>query len=133
MNAVQVKERSLSDLQVELRAGRLNASQVTAAYLARIDSVDRAGPRLRSVIETNPDAPAIARALDRGRRARGPLHGLPILIKDNIDTRDKMQTTAGSLALLGSKPPADAFVVRRRHAHVISEEKEDGEAEATAT
>ncbi len=113
MNAVQVEERSLSDLQVELRAGRLSAPQLTAAYLARIEAVDRAGPRLRSVIETNPDAADIARVLELGRRARGPLFGLPILIKDNVDTRDRMQTTAGSLALVGSKPPADAFVVQQ--------------------
>lgn len=116
MSAIPVEERSLSNLQAELRAGRLSAQQVTAAYLARIELVDRAGPRLRSVIETNPDAQAIARSLDLGRRARGPLHGLPILVKDNIDTHDKMQTTAGSLALLGSKPSSDAFVVQQLRA-----------------
>ncbi|MEQ1683746.1 MAG: amidase [Burkholderiaceae bacterium] len=116
MSAIKVEERSLSELQVELRTGRLTAPQVTAAYLARIESIDRAGPHLRSVIETNPDATAIARSLDLGRRARGPLHGLPILIKDNVDTHDKMQTTAGSLALVGSKPPTDAFVVQQLRA-----------------
>ncbi len=119
MNAVQIEERSLADLQADLGAGRLSAQQMTAAYLARIELVDRAGPRLRSVIETNPDAAQIARALDAERNskgARGPLHGLPILIKDNVDTHDKMQTTAGSLALLGSKPAADAFVVQRLRA-----------------
>ena len=116
MSAIPVEERSLSELQIELRAGRLSAQQVTAAYLARIELIDRAGPHLRSVIETNPDAQAIARSLDLGRRTRGPLHGLPILIKDNIDTHDRMQTTAGSLALMGSKPPADAFVVQQLRA-----------------
>ena len=119
MNPAPVEEQSLSDLQAELGAGRVSAQQLTAAYLARIELIDRAGPHLRSVIETNPDAPQIARALDAERKskgARGPLHGLPILIKDNIDTHDKMQTTAGSLALLGSKPPADAFVVQQLRA-----------------
>ena len=119
MNLVAIEEHSLSDLQAELGAGRISAQQLSAAYLARIEHVDRAGPHLRSVIETNPDAPQIARALDAERKskgARGPLHGLPILIKDNIDTHDKMQTTAGSLALLGSKPAADAFVVQRLRA-----------------
>ena len=114
-----VEERSLSDLQTELAAGSISAHRLVADYTARIERIDRAGPRLASVIELNPDAPAIARVLDAERRAkgpRGPLHGLPILIKDNIDTHDRMQTTAGSLALVGSKPPADAFIVQRLRA-----------------
>ena len=89
---------------------------MTAAYLARIDAVDRAGPLLNSVIETNPDALAIADARDAERRAgtvRGPLHGIPVLIKDNIDSADQMQTTAGSFALVGAKAPRDAYLVSR--------------------
>src|SRR6185437_15958531 len=84
--------------------------------LRRIDEIDRNGPTLKSVIELNPDALAIADALDAERKAkgpRGPLHGVPILIKDNIDTGDRMMTTAGSLALEGSHPSKDAFVVQR--------------------
>ena len=86
------------------------------AYLERIDALDRNGPKLASVIELNPDALAAAEGLDAERksgRVRGPLHGIPVLIKDNIDTADKMATTAGSLALVGAKPPEDAFVVKQ--------------------
>jgi len=85
-------------------------------YLERIERIDRRGPALNSVIETNPDAVSIAEALDRERkqgRVRGPLHGVPVLIKDNIDTADRMKTTAGSLALLGARPQQDAFIVQR--------------------
>src|SRR5262249_49659349 len=89
---------------------------LTEKYLARIQEIDRQGPALRSVIEINPDALALATEFDRERkqkRLRGPLHGIPILVKDNIDTDDRMATTAGSLALVGAKPPKDAFVVKR--------------------
>src|SRR3974377_2436081 len=99
-----------------MRSGRLTSRLMTERYLASIDSIDRQGPMLRSVIEINPDALAIAEALDRERKdkgPRGPMHGIPLLIKDNIDTRDKMATTAGSLALVGSRPANDAFLVRR--------------------
>ena len=85
-------------------------------YLERIEAIDHRGPRLRSVIETNPEALDIANALDRersGTEARGPLHGIPILVKDNIGTADLMETTAGSLALIGARPKSDAFVVAR--------------------
>ncbi|HEY7305668.1 MAG TPA: amidase, partial [Bryobacteraceae bacterium] len=88
----------------------------TELYLQRIEEVDRRGPALRSVIETNPDAVAIARSLDAEYKAkgpRGPLHGVPVLIKDNIDTGDKMQTTAGSLALNGTPAPKDAWIAER--------------------
>ena len=94
----------------------LTARGLTENYLARIEAVDRGGPALNSVIELNPDALAIAEALDAERQAgtvRGPLHGIPILIKDNIDTGDRMQTTAGSLALEGSHAAQDAFVAAR--------------------
>src|SRR5439155_11715219 len=85
-------------------------------YLSRIEAFDRQGPALRSVIETNPDALAIADRLDAERRSRGPrgpLHGIPVLVKDNIATADRMTTTAGSLALAGSIPSRDAFIVER--------------------
>lgn len=103
-------EITIAQLQEDLAAGARTAAGVTGEYLAAIESVDVA---LCSVIETNPDALAIAEQMDRERAAgqvRGPLHGIPILLKDNIDTDDRMQTTAGSLALLGSRPARDATV-----------------------
>ena len=99
-----------------MKSGKLTARAVTERYLARIAAVDKKGPAVNSVIEVNPDALKIADALDKERKdkgARGPLHGIPVLIKDNIDTADKMATTAGSLALVGSKPPKDSFLVKR--------------------
>lgn len=111
-----MEERTISELQQQMAAGQLTARQLTEAYLARIAGLDQAGPRLNSVIETNPDAVEIADRLDRERAAgqvRGPLHGIPILIKDNIDTADRMQTTAGSLALAGSLASRDAAIVAR--------------------
>jgi amidase len=119
VNKATIEERSLSDLQTDLAAHRLTSEKLVLQYLERIERLDRNGPCLRSVIELNPDAPAIARALDeelRVKGARGPLHGIPVLLKDNIDTQDRMATTAGSLALLGSQPPEDAFVVQRLRA-----------------
>ena len=98
------------------RCGKLTPSRAVEAYLARIAALDRLGPELRSVIETNPEATAIARALDAERKAkgpRGPLHGIPVLVKDNVDTADRLTTTAGSLALEGSIPLRDAHVARR--------------------
>ncbi len=112
----ELDEITLADLQAGLKSGKYTARSLTEMYLARIEVIDRKGPAVNSVIETNPDALAIADALDRERRdkgPRGPLHGIPILIKDNIDTSDRMATTAGSLALVGAIPPSDAFVVRR--------------------
>jgi amidase len=106
-----------------MRTGRLTARSIAEKYLTRIEAIDRKGPTLRSVIEVNPDALVIADALDAERKQkgpRGPLHGIPILIKDNIATADKMETTAGSLALVGSKPPADAFLFKKlRDAGVV--------------
>ena len=99
-----------------MRAGKLTAHELASRYLARIAAIDRAGPRLRSVIEINPDALEIARERDRERNAgklRGPLHGIPVLLKDNIATADKMSTTAGSLALDGVKARRDAHIVAR--------------------
>jgi amidase len=107
-----LSELTIADLQKMLQTG-LSSRQLCEAYLARIAAIDKAGPRLNALIELNPEALAIADGLDKERRAgklRGPLHGIPILIKDNIDTGDKMQTTAGALALAGNKAAQDAFV-----------------------
>jgi amidase len=121
--AFPLAELSLADLQERLRTGKETARSLTEKYLGRIEAIDRAGPTLRSVIEANPDALVIADALDRERKekgARGPLHGIPVLIKDNIDTADRMATTAGSLALVGAKPPTDAFLIKKlRQAGVV--------------
>jgi amidase len=99
--------------------GTLSAERITELYLDRIESIDRKGPALRAVIEVNPDALAIARRLDQERQSkatRGPLHGIPVLIKDNIDTSDRMQTTAGSLALVGQPTPRDSWVAEQLRA-----------------
>jgi amidase len=114
--AFELDEITVGDLQDGMKSGRWTARAIAEKYLARITEVDKSGPAVNSVIETNPDALEIAEALDRERREkgpRGPLHGIPVLIKDNIATADKMQTTAGSLALVGSRPPADAFVAKK--------------------
>ena len=119
-SALKVEELGLTELQAGLASGRWTSKALVAGYLARVRSLDQSGPRLRSVIELNPDALTIAAALDRERQERGPrgpLHGIPILLKDNIDTADKMHTTAGSLALLDAPAPgADAFVVQKLRA-----------------
>ncbi len=112
----ELAEITADDLQAGLASGRWSSVEVTQAYLDRIEAIDRNGPTLRSVIETNPDALDIARTLDAERasgQVRGPLHGVPILIKDNIGSADRMTTTAGSLALEGSTPPRDAFIVAK--------------------
>jgi amidase len=114
--AFELDEASIQQLQEGMQSGRYTARRLTELYLARIAQIDRSGPTLRSVIETNPDALGIADKLDAERKAkgaRGPLHGIPVLIKDNIDTADGMMTTAGSLALEGSIAARDAFVVER--------------------
>jgi amidase len=110
------EEATIAELQAAMTAGRLSSRRLTRAYLRRIRQIDLSGIQLNSVIEVNPDALEIAAALDAERRRkgpRGPLHGIPILVKDNFATRDKLETTAGSLALLGAEVPRDAFVVRR--------------------
>ena len=117
--AFEHAEMTVADLQRAQTEGRLTARALTEAYLTRMDAVDVAGPRLGAVIERNPDAVAIADALDRERKEkgpRGPLHGIPVLIKDNIDTADRMRTSAGSLALAQSIAPRDAFLVERLRA-----------------
>ncbi len=117
--AFDLEEWTVAQLQDAMRAGRLTARAITERYLPRIEAVDRQGPELRSVIETNPEARSIADTLDQERKAgrtRGPLHGIPILVKDNIDTADRMTTTAGSLALAGSVAAKDSGVAARLRA-----------------
>ncbi|MFI5377701.1 MAG: amidase [Tepidisphaerales bacterium] len=111
-----LEEATIGQLQEAMAAGRATAESVTTQYLRRIRDIDRAGPTLNSVIELNPDALAIARELDAERKAkgaRGPMHGIPVLVKDNLDTEDRMMTTAGSLALEGSIAPQDSSVVKK--------------------
>jgi amidase len=110
------EEATIAQLQAAMTAGRLSSRRLTQAYLRRIRRIDLSGIQLNSVIEVNPDALEIAAELDHERRRghlRGPLHGIPILVKDNFATRDRMETTAGSLALVGAEVPRDAFVVRQ--------------------
>jgi len=114
--ALDLEEATIADLQSAMKSGKETAVSLTKKYLRRIEEIDRRGPALRAVIEVNPDALAIARELDHERKAkgpRGPMHGIPVLIKDNLDTHDRMMTTAGSLALLGSIAPRDSFVAQR--------------------
>ena len=113
---MQLEEVTISELQAEMSGGNITARQLTETYIKRIHDLDKNGPTLHSVIEINPDALEIAQELDQERTKtgpRGPLHGIPILLKENIATLDKMETTAGSLALLGARPPHDAFVARK--------------------
>ncbi len=112
----ELEEVSIADLLSGMESGRWNSEEVTQLYIDRIAEIDGQGPNLRSVIETNPEAVEIARSLDEERAAgsvRGALHGIPILLKDNIATHDQMTTTAGSLALEGSIPPEDSGVARK--------------------
>jgi len=110
------EELTVRDAQAAMASGRVSSRRLTEMYLERTERIDRRGPALNSVIETNPEAVRIAEALDRERkegRVRGPLHGIPVIIKDNIDTADRMLTTAGSLALVNARPRQDAFIVAR--------------------
>jgi amidase len=115
----EIEERSIAELQTALRGGELTSHQLVEQYLQRIESMDRRGPNLRHVLETNPEALAIADALDAERKSgkvRGPMHGIPVLVKDNVDTADRMSTTAGSFALVDGRPMRDAHVVERLRA-----------------
>ncbi|MGB6000684.1 MAG: amidase family protein, partial [Thermoanaerobaculia bacterium] len=115
----ELAELTLAELGEGMDSGRFTARSITEMYLVRIEQLDRRGPTLRAIIETNPDALSIAEQLDEERRAtgpRGPLHGIPVLLKDNIDTADRMTTTAGSYALEGSIPPRDSFVAEKLRA-----------------
>jgi len=116
MHTIDVEELSLLDASGLLNSGSLTSESLVNQYLERIGRLDKNGPCLSSVIELNPDAVSLAQALDKERLmhgSRGPMHGAPILIKDNIDTADRMQTTAGSLALIGNRPVSDAFLVKK--------------------
>ena len=115
----ELEEVTAVQLQAGMASGRWTSRRIVEQYLERIAALDRAGPSLHAIIETNPDAVSLAEALDRERaagRTRGPLHGVPVLLKDNIDTADRMTTTAGSLALEGSVPPRDSHVAERLRA-----------------
>jgi amidase len=114
--AFELDEATIAELQSGMAGGKYTAHSLARKYLDRIDSVDKHGPAINAVIEVNPDALSIANDLDKERKAkgpRGPLHGIPVLIKDNIDTHDRMTTTAGSLALGGSIPLQDSSVARK--------------------
>src|SRR5712692_10216683 len=114
--AFELDELTIAELQSGMASGKYSAHSLARKYIDRIDNIDKHGPAINSVIELNPDALSIASDLDKERKAkgpRGPLHGIPVLIKDNIDTHDRMTTTAGSLALGGSIPLQDSFVVKK--------------------
>jgi amidase len=118
-NRFELEELDIPQLQNLIDRHGFSAASLVRKYLKRIEAIDRSGPRLNAVLELNPDALSIAAELDRERKAhgrRGPLHGIPVLVKDNIDTHDRMTTTAGSLALKGSRPLRDAFLVERLRA-----------------
>jgi len=115
----ELDEITIAELQDGMKSGKFTARLLVEKYSERIEEIDKRGPALNAVIEVNPDAEMIAEKLDEERKAkgpRGPLHGIPVLIKDNIDTADRMMTTAGSLALVGSKPPKDSMVAQKLRA-----------------
>ncbi len=117
VSSFELDEITIDALQSAMQAGKQTSRRITELYLLRIDQIDKHGPALNSILELNPDALSIADALDQERKAKGPrspLHGIPVLIKDNLDTADKMLTTAGSLALVDfPKPPKDSFVAMK--------------------
>ena len=112
----ELNEITIDELQKKMQKGTYTSKALTELYLKRIDAIDKKGPALNAVIEINPDALTIAENMDKERKegkVRGPMHGIPVLIKDNIDTGDKMMTTAGSLALEGHKAGKDAFIIKQ--------------------
>jgi len=114
--AFELDELTVADLQQRMASKQDTARSLCEKYVARIEALDKQGPTLRSVLEVNPDALQIAAALDAERaagRVRGPLHGIPVLVKDNVGTADRMETAAGSLALVGAQPSADSHVAKR--------------------
>jgi amidase len=116
VNPSELDEITVVELQDGMKGGKYTARSITEAYIKRIDEIDKKGPAINSIIELNPDALRIADELDKERKEkgpRGPMHGIPVVIKDNIATADGMMTTAGSLALVGAKPLEDSFVVRK--------------------
>ena len=115
----ELNETTIDELQQKMQSGKYTSRSITEMYLKRIEAIDKNGPKLNAVIELNPDALAIADAMDAERKAgkvRGPMHGVPVLIKDNINTADKMMTTAGALALEGNHAPKDAFIIKQLRA-----------------
>ncbi|MFN3590093.1 MAG: amidase family protein, partial [Spirosomataceae bacterium] len=116
---ISLEEMTVQQLQTAYKTGKMTIPQVTQWYLDRIKAIDQTGPELRSVLAINPDAMQIAQELEKERKAgksRGPLHGVPVLLKDNIDTHDKMPTTAGSRALQFSIAPEDSWVTAQLRA-----------------
>jgi amidase len=116
IKSFELDEITISDLQDGMKSGKFTAHSLVEKYSARIAEIDKQGPSINSILELNPDALSIADSLDQERKTkgpRGPMHGVPVLIKDNIDTADRMMTTAGSLALVGSKPRQDSFVAQK--------------------
>jgi amidase len=116
ITAFELDEITISGLQDGMKSGKFTSRSLVERYSARIAEIDKHGPSINTIIELNPDALAIADSLDQERKAkgpRGPMHGVPVLIKDNIATSDKMMTTAGSLALVGSRPPQDSAVAQK--------------------
>jgi amidase len=112
--AFDLNEVTVDELQAKMQRGEMTSKKLAQKYLDRIAAIDKQGPAINAVIELNPDALAIAEAMDKERKAgkvRGPLHGIPVLIKDNINTGDKMMTTAGAAALIGNVASSDAFIV----------------------
>lgn len=115
-NAFELDEVTIAELQEAMKSGKYTARQIVEKYLKRVEEIDKNGPKINSVLEVNPDALAIADQLDKERKAgkvRGPLHGIPILLKDNIETADKLNTTAGSYALEGVPVKQDSFVAQK--------------------
>lgn len=115
----EIEEATIIDLQASMASGRLTSQEIVKIYQRRIAALDQSGPTVNAILELNPDALDIARSLDQERanhHVRGPLHGIPVLLKANIDTADKMQTTAGSMALIGTPPPQDSTVAARLRA-----------------
>ena len=115
----ELNEITIAELQQKMQSGVYTSQSITSLYLKRIVAIDKSGPAINSVIELNPDALSIAIAMDKERKAgklRGPLHGIPVLIKDNINTGDKMMTTAGALALVGNIASKDAFIIQQLRA-----------------
>ncbi|HYN22695.1 MAG TPA: amidase family protein, partial [Thermoanaerobaculia bacterium] len=114
--AQEIEEATIAELQAAMERGGLSSRNLVDMYLERIRELDQSGPNVNSVIQVNPQARAIAKARDKERKAgnvRGPLHGIPVLLKDNIDTTGPMMTTAGSLALVGDPAPQDSTVAAR--------------------
>mgnify|MGYP000498151237 FL=1 len=127
----QLNEITIEELQNLMQTGKQTSKSITQLYLKRIVDLNKKGPSLNAVIEVNPDAIKIAEALDIERKQgmlRGPLHGIPVLIKDNIDTADKMMTTAGAAAMIGNIAKEDAFIVKQlRSAGAVLLGKRDSE------